>query len=133
MAVSYKSAGVDIAAGIQAVNEIKTIVKQTFTPQVLSELGLFGGCYAFPVKDYREPVLVASTDGVGTKLMIANLMNRHNTVGQCLVNHCVNDILTTGAQPLFSWIISVLAACNRKPSRKLLAEWQAPAVKTAVH
>ncbi|MFH1213754.1 MAG: phosphoribosylformylglycinamidine cyclo-ligase [Candidatus Neomarinimicrobiota bacterium] len=101
MAVSYKSAGVDIAAGIQAVNEIKTIVKQTFTPQVLSELGLFGGCYAFPVKDYREPVLVASTDGVGTKLMIANLMNRHNTVGQCLVNHCVNDILTTGAQPLF--------------------------------
>jgi len=98
---SYKEAGVNIEAGEQAVREIKSLVKQTYTPQVLTELGLFGGCYAFPVKDYREPVLVASTDGVGTKLMVANLMNRHNTVGQCLVNHCVNDVLTTGARPLF--------------------------------
>lgn len=101
MTVSYKEAGVNIEAGEQAVKNIKQLVKQTYTPQVLTELGLFGGCFAFPVKDYREPVLVASTDGVGTKLMIANLMNRHNTVGQCLVNHCVNDILTTGARPLF--------------------------------
>lgn len=101
MAVSYREAGVNIEAGEQAVRDIKDLVKQTYTPQVLTELGLFGGCFAFPIKDYREPVLVASTDGVGTKLMIANLMNRHDTVGQCLVNHCVNDILTTGARPLF--------------------------------
>jgi len=101
VAVSYKEAGVDIEAGEQAVRDIKSLVKQTYTPRVLTELGLFGGCYTFPVKDYHEPVLVASTDGVGTKLMVANLMDRHNTVGQCLVNHCVNDILTTGARPLF--------------------------------
>jgi len=92
---------VNIEAGEQAVKNIKQLVKQTYTSQVLTELGLFGGCYAFPVKDFREPVLVASTDGVGTKLMIANQMNRHDTIGQCLVNHCVNDILTTGARPLF--------------------------------
>ena len=101
MSVSYKDAGVDIAAGEQAVKEIKNLVKQTFTPNVLTEIGLFGGCFAFPVKNYRQPVLVASTDGVGTKLIVANLLDRHNTVGQCLVNHCVNDILTTGARPLF--------------------------------
>ena len=86
MSVSYKDAGVDIAAGEQAVKEIKNLVKQTFTPNVLTEIGLFGGCFAFPVKNYRQPVLVASTDGVGTKLIIANLLNRHDTVGQCLVN-----------------------------------------------
>jgi len=101
LGVSYKDAGVNIEAGEQAVKEIKGLVKQTFTPQVLTEIGLFGGCFAFPSKDYREPVLVASTDGVGTKLMIAKQMNRHNTIGQCLVNHCVNDILTTGARPLY--------------------------------
>ncbi|NLA22647.1 MAG: phosphoribosylformylglycinamidine cyclo-ligase, partial [Candidatus Marinimicrobia bacterium] len=101
MSVSYKDAGVDIAAGEQAVKEIKNLVRQTFTPNVLTEIGLFGGCFAFPVKNYCQPVLVASTDGVGTKLIVANLLDRHNTVGQCLVNHCVNDILTTGARPLF--------------------------------
>ncbi len=101
MKSSYKDSGVDIEAGTEAVKRIKDIAKETFGPNVLTDLGTFGGCFEFPVNKYQKPVLVSSTDGVGTKLMIANLMNRHHTVGQCLVNHCVNDILTTGAQPLF--------------------------------
>jgi len=98
---SYRDSGVDIQAGKDAVAIIKNIVKETFSPNVLTDIGSFGGCFEFPVKQFRQPVLVSSTDGVGTKLMIATLMERYNTVGQCLVNHCVNDILTTGAQPLF--------------------------------
>lgn len=101
MKSSYKESGVDIQAGRDAVTNIKKIVKQTFSPNVLTELGSFGGCFEFPVSDYRQPVLVSSTDGVGTKLMIAAQAKRFDTVGQCLVNHCVNDILATGAQPLF--------------------------------
>lgn len=98
---TYKAAGVDITAGEDAVAGIKALVKETFNANVLSELGLFGGCYLLPIQQYRNPVLVASTDGVGTKLLIAQQMGVHESVGQCLVNHCVNDILTTGAQPLF--------------------------------
>jgi phosphoribosylformylglycinamidine cyclo-ligase len=98
---SYKDSGVDIEAGESAVKSIKDIVQATYGQNVLTELGTFGAGYAFPQDKYQKPVLVSSTDGVGTKLMIANLMNRHHTVGQCLVNHCVNDILTTGAEPLF--------------------------------
>ncbi|MDO9548096.1 MAG: phosphoribosylformylglycinamidine cyclo-ligase [Candidatus Marinimicrobia bacterium] len=101
MKSSYGDSGVDIQAGRDAVTNIKNIVKETFNPNVLTDIGSFGGCYEFPVSQYRQPVLVSSTDGVGTKLMIATLTGRYNTVGQCLVNHCVNDILTTGAQPLF--------------------------------
>lgn len=101
MNLTYKNAGVDIEAGAEAVSEIKEIVRSTFKPNVLTEIGLFAGCFSLPVYQYKNPVLVASTDGVGTKLVIANQMNRHDTVGQCLVNHCVNDILTTGATPLF--------------------------------
>ncbi|MBU0710979.1 phosphoribosylformylglycinamidine cyclo-ligase [bacterium] len=101
MKSSYRDSGVDIQAGRDAVAIIKNIVKETFSPNVLTDIGSFGGCFEFPVKQFRQPVLVSSTDGVGTKLMIATLMERYNTVGQCLVNHCVNDILTTGAQPLF--------------------------------
>jgi len=98
---SYRDSGVDIQAGRDAVTNIKKIVRQTFSQNVLTDIGSFGGCFEFPVAKYKRPVLVSSTDGVGTKLMIATLMGRYNTVGQCLVNHCVNDILTTGAQPLF--------------------------------
>ncbi|MCD6205920.1 MAG: phosphoribosylformylglycinamidine cyclo-ligase [Candidatus Marinimicrobia bacterium] len=98
---SYKESGVDIRAGREAVTNIKQVVKTTFTSNVLTDIGAFGGCFRFPVEDYREPVLVSSTDGVGTKLMIAAMTERYDTVGQCLVNHCVNDILTTGAKPLF--------------------------------
>jgi len=98
---SYKDSGVDINAGTEAVKKIKNIVKETFTSNVLTDIGSFGGCFEFPVAEYKQPVLVSSTDGVGTKLLVANMMNRHDTIGQCLVNHCVNDILTTGARPLF--------------------------------
>ncbi|MBC8491312.1 MAG: phosphoribosylformylglycinamidine cyclo-ligase [Candidatus Marinimicrobia bacterium] len=101
MTISYKDSGVDIDAGIEAVKKIKDIVKETFVPNVLTDIGAFGGCFEFPVRQYKRPVLVSSADGVGTKLIVANMMNRHDTIGQCLVNHCVNDILTTGAQPLF--------------------------------
>jgi len=98
---SYRDSGVDIQAGRDAVANIKSIVKETFGPNVLTDIGSFGGCFEFPVTKYKQPMLVSSTDGVGTKLMIATMMERYNTIGQCLVNHCVNDILTTGAQPLF--------------------------------
>ncbi len=96
---SYRDAGVDIDAGNRAVDLIKEKVRSTFGPQVLTGIGGFGSLFAFG--GYREPVLVASADGVGTKLKIAIAMDRHGTVGVDLVNHCVNDILTTGATPLF--------------------------------
>jgi len=98
---TYEQVGVSISAGASAVSQIKEIVRGTFQPNVLTDIGLFGGCFQFPTDAYQHPVLVASTDGVGTKLIIANILNRHDTIGQCLVNHCVNDILTTGATPLF--------------------------------
>ncbi|MBT3250239.1 MAG: phosphoribosylformylglycinamidine cyclo-ligase [Candidatus Marinimicrobia bacterium] len=98
---TYKDSGVDIEAGNRSVEIIKKKVKSTFTPNVLTNIGSFGGCFEFPKDEYDNPVLVSSADGVGTKLKIAFKSNRHNTIGQCLVNHCVNDILTTGAEPLF--------------------------------
>ena len=101
MGMTYKDAGVDIDAGESAVQRIKENVKTTYNENVLSDVGAFGGFFSFPKDDYSEPVLVASTDGVGTKLKVAFQMGVHNTVGQDLVNHCVNDILTSGAVPLF--------------------------------
>lgn len=97
----YKAAGVDIDAGIEAVKRIKNLVRGTYNQQVLGDLGSFGGLYSFPTAEYRNPVLVSSTDGVGTKLKIAFAMNQYHTVGYDLVNHCVNDILVQGAKPLF--------------------------------
>lgn len=99
--MDYKHAGVDIKAGEDLVDEIKPFVKATRTPSVLSEIGLFGGFFDARFPDYEHPVLVASTDGVGTKLKVAVMAGVHDTVGQCLVNHCVNDILACGARPLF--------------------------------
>ncbi|MDQ1266248.1 MAG: phosphoribosylformylglycinamidine cyclo-ligase [Bacteroidota bacterium] len=98
---TYKAAGVDIEAGDETVRRIKKHVKQTFNKSVLSDIGLFGGFFEPDFSGYEKPVLVASTDGVGTKLKIAFLTGKHDTVGQCLVNHCVNDILCCGAKPLF--------------------------------
>ena len=97
---TYKDAGVDIKAGDLAVKRISSLAKSTFNANTLSDIGSFGGCYNFPKDKYKEPVLVSSADGVGTKLKIAFLSNRHNTIGQCLVNHCVNDILVSGAEPM---------------------------------
>ena len=99
--VSYKDAGVDIDEGDRALSMIKASVKETFGKNVLTELGKFGGFYAPDWRDFDDPVLVSSVDGVGTKLKIAFLTGRHDTVGQCLVNHCINDILCCGARPLF--------------------------------
>jgi phosphoribosylformylglycinamidine cyclo-ligase len=98
--LSYRDAGVDIDAAAAAKKKISGLVRSTFTENVLTELGGFGGLFRMP-EGMRSPVLVSSADGVGTKLKIAFLTSRHNTVGIDLVNHCVNDILTTGARPLF--------------------------------
>jgi phosphoribosylformylglycinamidine cyclo-ligase len=98
---TYKEAGVDINAGTEAVSRIKKHVQPTFNANVLTDLGGFGGCFQFPQDKYKEPVLVSSADGVGTKLKLAIITNRHDTIGQCLVNHCTNDILSVGARPLF--------------------------------
>jgi phosphoribosylformylglycinamidine cyclo-ligase len=99
--MDYKAAGVDIEAGEELVERIKPFVKKTRTSGVLSEIGLFGGFFDARFEGYNHPVLVASTDGVGTKLKVAIEAGVHNTVGQCLVNHCVNDILACGAKPQF--------------------------------
>ena len=101
MAITYKDAGVDIDASNAAKKRIRHLARETFTPGVLSDIGSFGGMFACNFAGMKEPVLVSSTDGVGTKLKIAVMMNRHNTVGADLVNHCVNDILVQGARPLF--------------------------------
>lgn len=99
--MDYKSAGVDIEAGEKTVDLIKPLIKKTMRSEVLSNIGLFGGFFDAKFPNYNHPILVASTDGVGTKLKVAFEMDKHNTVGNCLVNHCVNDILTSGARPLF--------------------------------
>ncbi len=99
--MDYRQSGVDIDAGNEAVRRIKSLARTTFTPDVLSEIGSFGGLFRLPLSGYSEPVLVSSADGVGTKLKLAFMSGRHDTVGQDLVNHCVNDILVQGATPLF--------------------------------
>ena len=90
----------DIDAAHQAMRGVAALVRSTATPDTLSELGSFGGLYRVPA-GLRQPVLVASTDGVGTKLKVAFMTGRHDTIGADLVNHCINDILVQGAEPLF--------------------------------
>jgi phosphoribosylformylglycinamidine cyclo-ligase len=97
----YRQSGVDIDAGNEVVRRIKGLARGTFTPGVLSELGSFGGLFHLGPRGLRDPVLVASADGVGTKLRVAFMSGIHGTIGADLVNHCVNDILVQGAQPLF--------------------------------
>ncbi len=99
--IDYKTAGVDIDAGNETVRRIRALAKGTFTSDVLSDIGSFGGLFRLPTGEASQPVLVASADGVGTKLKLAFMSGRHDTVGQDLVNHCVNDILVQGARPLF--------------------------------
>ncbi|MCB5235187.1 MAG: phosphoribosylformylglycinamidine cyclo-ligase [Candidatus Cloacimonetes bacterium] len=99
--MDYKQAGVDIAAGEQAVKNIKDRVRTTYNKNVLSELGSFGGLYRMDKEAWDKPILVSSTDGVGTKLMVAIMAGKFDSVGQDLVNHCVNDILVQGAIPQF--------------------------------
>ncbi len=99
--VSYKDAGVDIEKGDAFVQAIKPMVESTFRPEVLTKIGGFAGCVSLNLERYKKPILVSSTDGVGTKLKIAFLMNHHDTVGIDLVAMCVNDIVVSGAKPLF--------------------------------
>ncbi len=99
--VTYRQAGVDIDAANAALFRMKELIRATQTPEVLADLGAFGGMFQLDLSQYRQPVLVASVDGVGTKLKIAFAMGRHDTIGHDLVNHCVNDILVQGARPLF--------------------------------
>ncbi len=98
---TYKEAGVDIDAGNRAVELIAPLARATQGPAVLSGIGPFAGIFALDLARYRQPVLVASTDGVGTKVLLAEAHHRYFQIGQDLVNHCVNDVLTTGADPLF--------------------------------
>ncbi len=98
---SYKQAGVDIERGNAFIQSVKPIVESTFRPEVLTKIGGFAGCVSLNLERYKKPILVSSTDGVGTKLKIAFLMDRHDTVGIDLVAMCVNDIVVTGARPLF--------------------------------
>ena len=99
--LTYAEAGVDIAAGEEAVERIKSHVRSTIRPEVIGDIGGFGGLFAFPTDRYREPVLVSSTDGVGTKALVARAAGRFNTIGVDLVAMCVDDLVCQGAEPLF--------------------------------
>ncbi|MBP2113479.1 phosphoribosylformylglycinamidine cyclo-ligase [Paenibacillus silagei] len=101
MSEAYKNAGVDIAAGNEAVERMKKHVKRTYRPEVMTELGGFGALFGLNKDKYEEPVLVSGTDGVGTKLKIAFAADRHDTIGIDAVAMCVNDIVVQGAEPLF--------------------------------
>jgi phosphoribosylformylglycinamidine cyclo-ligase len=97
--IHYKDAGVNIDEADRAVSSIRTMARRTFSKNVLTDIGSFGGGYL--LKGFKKPVLVSSADGVGTKLKVAFMTGRHSTIGECLVNHCVNDIAVQGAVPLF--------------------------------
>jgi phosphoribosylformylglycinamidine cyclo-ligase len=112
---AYARAGVDLSARNDLVQRIKGVASRATRPEVMAGVGPFGAL--FKLGDYREPVLVSSTDGVGTKLRIATLMERYDTVGQDLVNHCVNDILTSGAHPLF--FLDYVGTSDLNDDRKL--------------
>ena len=98
---TYKEAGVDVEAGDEAVDRIRPMVRETFTPGVLADIGAFGSFFELDLGDVEQPVLVSSIDGVGTKVKVAARAERYDTVGQDLVNHCVNDVAVCGAKPLY--------------------------------
>jgi len=101
VAIDYKTSGVNIQAGDETVSRIKDYAKSTFNKNVLTGIGHFGAFYEFDKNEFENPVLVSSVDGVGTKLKVAFMMDKHDTVGQDLVNHCINDIAVCGAKPLY--------------------------------
>ena len=113
--INYKDAGVDVEAGYEAVRLMSGHVRKTFRPGVLSDIGGFGGLFRFDKDKYREPVLVSGTDGVGTKLKIAFLMEKHDTVGIDCVAMCVDDIVCSGAEPLF--FLDYIAMGKNRPEK----------------
>lgn len=113
--MDYKSAGVDVEAGYEAVRLMRNDVKRTFRPEVLTDIGGFGGLFALNKDKYEDPVLVSGTDGVGTKLKIAFLMDKHDTVGIDAVAMCVNDIICGGAEPLF--FLDYIALGKNRPEK----------------
>jgi len=116
---SYRDAGVDIEKGDAFVQAIKPMVESTFRPEVLTKIGGFAGCVSLNLERYKKPILVSSTDGVGTKLKIAFMMDRHDTVGIDLVAMCVNDIVVSGAKPLF--LLDYFATSKLDPEKTMKA------------
>ncbi len=119
--MTYKDAGVDIDAGNRFVDLIKPLVKQTNRPEVLTDIGGFGGLFSLNSGKYKRPTLVAATDGVGTKLKLAFMLDRHNTVGIDLVAMCVNDIIVQGAEPLFFLDYFATAALHPEKAMEVVA------------
>jgi len=117
MTDAYAAAGVNIAAAMRAKEMMGAAVRSTHGPAVLAGMGAFGGCFdaALALAGVRQPVLVSSADGVGTKTLVAAALGRYDTVGQDLVNHCVNDILVQGARPLF--FLDYVAAAALDPNQ----------------
>ncbi|SEA65592.1 phosphoribosylformylglycinamidine cyclo-ligase [Desulfuromusa kysingii] len=113
--ITYKEAGVDIDAGNHFVNLIKPLVKQTSRPEVLADIGGFGGLFSLNSNKYKRPTLVAATDGVGTKLKLAFMLDQHDSIGIDLVAMCVNDIIVQGAEPLF--FLDYLATAKLSPEK----------------
>lgn len=119
--LSYRDAGVDIDAGNQLVDSIKPDIKRTMRPGVLGGIGGFGGLFELPTENYQQPVLVSGADGVGTKLMLANLLNDHAGIGTDLVAMCVNDIIVCGAEPLFFLDYYACGKLDLEKSRQIIA------------
>ncbi len=115
MSISYKDSGVDLQAAEASTKKISALAKSTFNDNVLKGIGLFSGFYSLDIKKYPEPIIVSSVDGVGTKLKIAFSMDRHDSVGQDLVNHCVNDIMVCGSDPLF--FLDYIGTLDLKPEK----------------
>jgi phosphoribosylformylglycinamidine cyclo-ligase len=119
--LSYRDAGVDVDAGNRSVEEIKEAVRSTYRPEVLGDLGGFGGLFAPDFSGYKEPVLVSGTDGVGTKLQIAFMAGRHDTIGPDVVAMCVNDVLAQGAEPLFFLDYLAVGKLDPKQVREIVS------------